>query len=284
ILRTIDTAGLCRHSYVIAVGGGALLDVVGFAAAMAHRGIRHIRVATTTLSQADSAMGIKNGINAFDKKNYLGTFAVPWAVVNDESMLGSLSDADWISGFSECVKVALLKDADFFRHIVQNASRIRNRDMSIAINVIRRSALLHFDHITGSGDPFELTQARPLDFGHWAGHKLEQLTHFELLHGHGVALGLAIDVTYAKLKGFLSQALQRDILRCLGELGFSLYHEAMDNHDALLVGLDDFREHLGGTLNIPMIHDMADPFDVQTIDRKIMVTAIGELKNTAQST
>ncbi|MCH9023452.1 MAG: 3-dehydroquinate synthase [Planctomycetes bacterium] len=281
ILRTIDSAGLCRHSYVIAVGGGALLDVIGFAAAMAHRGIRHIRVATTTLSQADSAMGIKNGINAFGKKNYLGTFTVPWAVINDEAMLGSLPDAHWISGFSETVKVALLKDADLFRFIAQHAARIRNREMSIAIDVIRRSALLHFDHITGSGDPFELSQARPLDFGHWAAHKLEQLTHFELLHGHGVALGMALDVTYAKLKGYLSQTLQQDILKCLSDLGFSLYHPAMDNHDGLLAGLDDFREHLGGTLNIPMIRDVADPFDVQSIDHKTMIAAIDELKHNA---
>ncbi len=83
IHTAINDAGLCRHSYVVAIGGGAVLDAAGYAAATAHRGIRLIRVPTTVLAQDDSAMGVKNGINAFGKKNYLGTFAPPFAVIND---------------------------------------------------------------------------------------------------------------------------------------------------------------------------------------------------------
>ena len=98
VAAAINEHGICRHSCVIAVGGGAMLDAVGFAAASAHRGVRLLRVPTTTLAQADSGVGVKNGINAFGKKNFLGAFSPPWAVVNDESFLRTLSDRDWRCG------------------------------------------------------------------------------------------------------------------------------------------------------------------------------------------
>src|SRR5690242_11984487 len=113
----IDRFHVDRHSYVLAVGGGALLDMVGLAAATAHRGVRHIRIPTTTLSQDDSGVGVKNGINAFGKKNFIGTFAPPFAVINDFKLLETLSPRDKRSGFVEAVKVALIRDAEFFDQI-----------------------------------------------------------------------------------------------------------------------------------------------------------------------
>ena len=93
---------------MVAIGGGAVLDAVGYAAATAHRGVRLIRVPTTVLSQDDSAVGVKNGINAFGKKNFVGSFAPPHAVLNDFDLLRTLQDRDWRAGISEAVKVALL--------------------------------------------------------------------------------------------------------------------------------------------------------------------------------
>ena len=122
VLQAIHDASLDRHSYVGAIGGGAVLDVVGYAAAMAHRGIRLIRFPTTVLAQDDSAVGVKNGINAFGQKNYLGTFTPPFAVVNDSSFLRTLSDRDWRSGLSEAVKAALIKDHTFFEFIEERAA------------------------------------------------------------------------------------------------------------------------------------------------------------------
>ncbi len=192
---------LCRHSYLIGIGGGALLDVVGFAAAMAHRGVRLVRVPTTVLAQDDSALGVKNGINAFEKKNYLGTFAPPFAVINDSRFLPTLSDRDWRAGISEAIKVALIRDAGFFDFIEAQSSRLRGRDLAVMQQLVRRSAELHYDHITTNGDPFELGSSRPLDYGHWAAHKLEQVTDYRLRHGEAVAIGIALDTTYACLSG-----------------------------------------------------------------------------------
>ena len=196
ILQIIHDAGIDRQSYVMVVGGGAVLDAVGYAAAIAHRGVRLVRLPTTTLSQADSGVGVKNGVNAFGKKNYLGVFSPPWAVVNDQSLLSTLSDRDWRCGFAEAVKVGLVKNAALFEDIEAQVGRISERHLDAALPVIRKSAELHLRHITESGDPFELTSARPLDFGHWAAHKLEQMTQFRLRHGEAVAIGVALDTVY----------------------------------------------------------------------------------------
>ncbi|MCF7957628.1 MAG: 3-dehydroquinate synthase [Phycisphaerae bacterium] len=274
ILKDVSQFGLCRKSYVIVIGGGAVLDAVGFAVSMAHRGIRLIRVATTTMSQSDSAMGVKNSINAFEKKNFLGFFTVPWAVINDESLLKSLSDRDWVQGFSEVVKVALLKDKDLFGRIEEHTAHIRDRNVPAAVSLIRESAKYHFEHITLNGDPFELQDARPLDFGHWSAHKLEQMTHFELGHGEAVAIGLAIDTTYANLMGWLSDSEHHRIITTLQQLGFKLFHPVMEHTSYLLKGLDEFREHLGGKLTIPMLRGIGEPFDVHEIDTEQMRNAI----------
>jgi len=177
LLRTIDDDNLDRRSYVVVVGGGAVLDTVGYATAIAHRGLRLVRLPTTTLSQADSGVGVKNAVNWFGKKNWKGTFATPWAVVNDSKLLEGLSDRDFRCGFSEAVKVALLKDAKFFDYLCENAAKIAARESEPSHLAIKKSVLLHLNHITRGGDPFQVPQARPPDFGHWVVHKLESGTN-----------------------------------------------------------------------------------------------------------
>ncbi|MCA9425061.1 MAG: 3-dehydroquinate synthase, partial [Candidatus Omnitrophica bacterium] len=171
LLQAINDQGICRQSYVVAMGGGALLDVAGYAASTSHRGVRLIRFPTTTLSQGDSGIGVKNGINKFGKKNFLGAFDVPIAVLNDEKYLTTLSDRDWRAGFSEAVKVALIKDGAFYEEVEKIAGRVMERDHDLLMPIVHRSAELHFRHIVEGGDPFERTVARPLDFGHWSAHK-----------------------------------------------------------------------------------------------------------------
>jgi 3-dehydroquinate synthase len=286
IHHAINSAGLCRHSYVVAIGGGAVLDAAGYAAATAHRGIRLIRIPTTVLSQDDSAMGVKNGINAFGKKNYLGTFAPPFAVINDVTFLETLSDRDWRAGISEAVKAALIKDRAFFDFIEQHASALKQRDLPCMEQVIRRCAALHLTHIATSGDPFELGSSRPLDFGHWSAHKLEQLTNHRLGHGEAVAIGIALDATYSYLAGFLPEDDWRRIVMLLPALGLAVYapelgrHLDEDDHpDGVLRGLDEFREHLGGLLTILMLRSIGAPFDVHEIRRDVMIRSIGALND-----
>ena len=181
IVNAINNNGIDRHSYLAAIGGGSTLDLAGYAASISHRGIRHIRIPTTVLSQNDSGVGVKNGINFFNKKNFLGTFAPPIAVFNDFQFLTALSNAEWRSGIAEAIKVALIKDETFFIWLEKNANLLIFRDMPSIQYLIKRCAELHLQHIA-SGDPFEKGSSRPLDFGHWSAHKLEQLTDFTIRH------------------------------------------------------------------------------------------------------
>lgn len=280
--QAIHTAGLCRHSYVVAIGGGAVLDLAGYAAATAHRGIRLIRVPTTVLAQADAAIGVKNGVNAFGKKNFIGTFAPPVAVINDAAFLPTLSQRDWISGIAEAVKVALIKDAAFFAFLEEHAPALAARNLQLMQQVIHRCAALHLEHIATSGDPFEFGSSRPLDFGHWAAHKLEQLAGFTLRHGEAVAIGMALDTTYAGLAGFLPKTDEERILTTLENLGFTLYDPKLEG-SLILEGLKEFREHLGGTLTISLLWGIGQSREVHVIDPKFVRSSVNLLRARALS-
>lgn len=279
----IDRYHMDRHSYVLGVGGGALLDVVGLAAATAHRGVRLVRVPTTTLSQDDSGVGVKNGINAFGKKNFIGTFAVPFAVINDFDLLDSLPPRDKRAGYIEAVKVALIRDEAFFERIEADAWRLRKFEPEAMQHLIYRCAELHLNHIASSGDPFELGSARPLDFGHWAAHKLEQLSEYKIRHGEAVAVGIALDVCYARRMGFLDPASAERILRVIETLGFDLFANELlnvDSHGDLMVlkGLEEFREHLGGELTITLLRAIGQGFEVHEMNDAVVVESIQELQ------
>jgi 3-dehydroquinate synthase len=282
LYRQIERHGVCRHSYLLAVGGGALLDAAGFAAATAHRGLRHLRLPTTTLSQADGGVGVKNGINAFGKKNFIGTFSPPFAVINDADFLAPLPPAEKRAGLIEAIKVALIRDATFFAEIERAASDLARFETETLEGVIRRCAELHVRHIAESGDPFEFGSARPLDFGHWAAHKLEQLSNFTLSHGDAVAIGLVLDTLYSHKKGMLAREAMERVLRVVERLGFPLSHPLMQpsdtqGHAILLGGLQEFREHLGGELTVTLLAGIGRGVEVHEIDTALMEDCITEL-------
>ncbi|HEX3988233.1 MAG TPA: 3-dehydroquinate synthase [Verrucomicrobiae bacterium] len=279
----IERYHIDRHSYVVAVGGGALLDVAGLAAATAHRGVRHVRIPTTVLGQNDSGVGVKNGINAFGKKNFIGTFAPPFAVINDSDFLATLSERDKRGGYAEAVKVALIRDRAYFEGLEQDAPLLARFEPTAMRRMIHRSAELHVQHIAGGGDPFEFGSARPLDFGHWAAHKLEQLSDFQIRHGEAVAIGIAIDVLYSRNISLLDPESAERILRLLQSLGFELFanellHLDGEQQPMVLRGLEEFREHLGGELTLTMLQGIGRGVEVHDVILPRMLDAISELR------
>lgn len=272
VVEATHTFGIDRHSYLIALGGGAVLDMVGFAAAISHRGIRLVRIPTTVLSQNDSAVGVKNSINAFGKKNYLGTFTPPFAVLNDFTFLESLEDRDWSSGISEAIKVALIKDLNFFEWLEKEAAALARRDLEPMKEHIIRSAQHHMAHIAGA-DPFEFGSSRPLDFGHWAAHKLEKLSDFRIRHGEAVAIGIALDSAYSFLQGRIEEADLLRIFKVFRTLGLALYASELQG-DALLQGLKEFQEHLGGRLTIMLLEKLGKGVEVHEMDPELIVKAL----------
>ncbi len=280
IIETVDCYGIDRHSYIMAIGGGAVLDAVGYAAAVAHRGIRHLRVPTTVLSQNDSGMGVKNGINYRGKKNFIGTFSPPVAVFNDNLFLLTLNDREWISGISEAIKVALIKDAAFFDWIEGHAGSLRRRDSEAMDYLIFRCAELHLQHIAGA-DPFEFGSSRPLDFGHWSAHKLEQLSCFEVLHGEAVAIGIALDTVYSAIMEMLLPNDAQRVLTVLQELGLPIFHPLLEGAQTthpLLAGLEEFREHLGGRLTIMLLQAIGQGVEVHELDEEHVLRAAAALQ------
>ncbi len=283
IIDAVNFHNIDRHSYIAAIGGGSLLDVAGYAAAVSHRGIRHIRIPTTTLSQNDSGVGVKNGINYFNKKNFLGTFAPPVGVFNDDLFLQTLSERDWRSGISEAIKVALIKDAAFFDWIENNADQLISRNADKMNYLVRRCAELHLRHIASS-DPFETGSSRPLDFGHWSAHKLEQLTNFEVFHGEAVVMGIALDSMYSSLSGRLAAEKAERIIQLLIRLGFEITHPFMqiETDSKVLSGLNEFREHLGGRLTIMLLRDIGRGEEVHEIDTTLLIEASRQIQNYIQ--
>ena len=279
----IDRHHIDRHSYLIAVGGGALLGVAGFAAATAHRGVRHVRIPTTTLAQADSGVGVKNGINAFGKKNFIGTFAPPHAVINDFNLLATLTPNDKRAGYVEAVKVACIRDKNFFEEIERDAEKLAAFDATAVKRLIHRCAELHLNHISSGGDPFETGSARPLDFGHWAAHKLEQISDFQIHHGEAVAIGMALDVIYSRLTGLLDAKSADRIIQLLRQLGFKIFADRLLGKDStggwqILAGLEEFREHLGGELTITLLKEIGRGVEVHEMDSRKIMEAIHELR------
>jgi 3-dehydroquinate synthetase len=280
IVEATHLYGIDRHSYIAVIGGGAVIDMVGFAAAISHRGIRLIRIPTTVLSQNDSAVGVKNSINTFGKKNYLGTFTPPYAVLNDFNFLKTLDGRDWRSGISEAIKVALIKDLSFFSWMEDNSTGLANREMEPMKTLIIRCAQMHLDHIAGK-DPFEFGSSRPLDFGHWAAHKLEHLSKFRIRHGEAVAIGIALDSSYSYLKGWISEEDLNRIFALFNKLGFELFAPELAG-ESLINGLKEFQEHLGGQLTIMLLTKLGKGEEVHEMDHELIFKAVDMLKDFQQ--
>jgi len=288
VQQTLFDLHIDRHSFVIAVGGGAVLDAIGLVASTTHRGVRHIRIPTTVLAQNDSGVGVKNGVNLQGVKNFVGTFAPPFAVLNDMEFIVTLPDRDKIAGMAEAVKVALIRDAEFFGWIERHMDDLATFERSAMATMIRRCAELHMRQIGLGGDPFESGSVRPLDYGHWSAHKLESLTRHHVRHGEAVAIGMALDARYSVLSGLLAQGEEERICALLEYLGFDLWHAALAKSGAngewvILEGLRDFQEHLGGELTVTLLAGIGVGVEVHEIDRERMREAMHWLKDRASS-
>jgi 3-dehydroquinate synthase len=282
LIEILRELAIDRHSYVVAVGGGAVLDAVGYAAAIFHRGVRHVRLPTTVLAQADSGVGVKNAVNAHGIKNLVGTFAPPFAVVNDGVFIDRLPAREKRGGMAEAVKVALIRDDDFFRWLERHAKALAAFDPNGLDILIQRTAALHMRQIAQGGDPFETGSARPLDYGHWSAHKLETLTRHALTHGEAVAIGIALDARYSTLAGLLPPGEDVRVCRLLRGLGFALWHEMLDARDGsgqlvILNGLREFQEHLGGELTITLLAGIGRGLEVHEMDHALVEQAVAWL-------
>lgn len=194
-----------RGDIVIALGGGVIGDLVGFAAAILRRGVRFVQVPTSLLAQVDSSVGGKTGINAAQGKNLIGAFHQPSLVLADTSVLETLTPRDYLAGYGEVVKYGLLGDADFFAWLEAKGPALAAGGMTCRIEAIRRAVQMKADIVMR--DETEQGERALLNLGHTFGHALEAATGYSdrLLHGEGVAIGCALAFDLSARLGLCSQ-------------------------------------------------------------------------------
>ncbi|MVO14371.1 3-dehydroquinate synthase [Parasedimentitalea huanghaiensis] len=194
-----------RGDIVVAFGGGVIGDLVGFAAAVLRRGVRFVQIPTSLLAQVDSSVGGKTGINAPQGKNLIGAFHQPSLVLADTSVLGSLTQRDFLAGYGEVVKYGMLGDSGFFQWLEQNGPVLAAGDMATRVEAVTRSVQMKADIV--SRDETEQGDRALLNLGHTFCHALEAATGYSdrLLHGEGVAIGCALAFELSARMGLCSQ-------------------------------------------------------------------------------
>jgi len=188
IIEAMEKAYLGRDSVVVALGGGTVGDIAGFAAALFKRGVPVVQVPTTSLAQADSSVGGKTGVDSSVSKNAFGVFWHPSSVYMDVDTLATLNDRDFRAGLVESVKHAMILDEAYFEYLEQNMASILARDTQIMSELALKNCQIK-GHVVAI-DPLEKNMRRILNYGHTIGHAVESASHFDLLHGEAIAIGL----------------------------------------------------------------------------------------------
>ena len=188
IIETMEKACFGRDTLVVALGGGTVGDIAGFAAAVFKRGVPVIQIPTTTVAQADSAVGGKTGVDSTISKNAFGAFWHPAAVYIDVAVLKTLDDKQFKAGLVESVKHALIADSAYFDFLQNNLDAVLNRRSDVLEKVASFNCKIKGDVV--EADPYEQNKRRILNYGHTIGHAVETASGFELLHGEAVAIGI----------------------------------------------------------------------------------------------
>lgn len=273
-------AGLDSQSHVVVIGGGALLDAAGFAAATLRRAPRVTRVPTTLLAQASGALSPRCAVNALGRKDALAAFQAPFGVLLDPKFLSPLPDREKRAGLAEIIRTALCGDADFFHWIADHQKQLANLDKRTLETAARWSARLHWE-AASDADPFDEGRARPLDFGRWAALRLEAEAGGELLHGEALAVGTAVDLLLSVLLTGLPPEAARAALEVVAGCGLPLWHGALgfadaDGAPALVSALAEFA--LGGTPSVPLLRGLGRAEPCIAVNAEATAAAIEALR------
>ncbi|NLF32138.1 MAG: 3-dehydroquinate synthase [Planctomycetes bacterium] len=275
-----------RQDYAMIIGGGAMLDLVGFALSIVYRGGRQVRVPTTVLAQCDAGVEVRTFVNEAGRKDFASTLAPPFAVINDRAMLRSLGRREWIAGTAEAFKIALCADRELFDFLCGSAAAIGDRDEDVMDWIIQRSAVLHLERIRSEGMAFGTGREQPVDLGHWVGHRLEAMSRYWLPHGQAIAVGIAVDGACARRLHLISDEELDRILDGLTRAGLPIYHKHLDERTAhgqlkLLASLEDMRHRFGPHVTVLLPDRIGHAVPVRAPDRSTLAHAVAELAERA---
>ena len=234
---------LDRKSLVVALGGGVVGDLSGFGAATYLRGIDFIQIPTTLLSQVDSSVGGKTGVDLDQYKNMVGAFHQPRLVYMNMNTLKSLPPVEFACGMGEVLKTGLICDADFYEYVLANHEAIRALDTAALAKMIRRCCEIKAGVV--ERDPKEQGERALLNFGHTLGHAIEKLKNFELLHGECVAIGMVAASYLSYLRNMITEAQYRTICEMIQQMQLPTTVEGLTKEDIIRVSKNDKKMNAG---------------------------------------
>ncbi|MBD3804723.1 MAG: 3-dehydroquinate synthase [Thioclava sp.] len=269
-----------RKDIVIALGGGVIGDLVGFAAAVLRRGVRFVQIPTSLLAQVDSSVGGKTGINAPQGKNLIGAFHQPSLVLADLGVLGTLKPRDFLAGYGEVVKYGLLGDAGFFDWLEANAPAMAAGDMDKRLHAVKRSVEMKAEIV--ARDETEEGDRALLNLGHTFCHALEAATGFSdrLLHGEGVAIGCALAFELSQRLGLCSQEAPSRVRAHLREMGMKVdladIPGDLPGTDALIELMAQDKKVLDGKLRFILAHGIGQAFVTSDVPRDVLAGVLDD--------
>ncbi|MCL1126417.1 3-dehydroquinate synthase family protein [Shewanella surugensis] len=279
---------LNKHSQIIAIGGGSLFDAVSFTVNTCYQGLPFIRVPSTVLSASDTSIKDQSNINIFSNGSPLSNVSRPLAVFNDFSLLNRSTTQDKHAGLVLIIKIAILKDAQFFNWLEVNANALFHCCPKENQYAIQRCAQLALQHTTSTAHFHEQEIISPLEYGHWSAYKLKKLSQDPLNDAQALAIGICLDAYYSTRIGLLHQDYSIRIVKLFNRVGFSLWHNALFDNTrgelTLLKGLDEFRLKFGPTLHIPLLTSIGYSKTIHNIDHDVMKEAVEDLFRWHQQT
>jgi 3-dehydroquinate synthase len=251
IYDRLVSARIERKSCVLALGGGVVGDLAGFAAATYLRGVPYIQVPTTLLAQVDSSVGGKTAVNHRDGKNLIGAFYQPRLVLIDVEVLRSLSRRELVAGLAEVIKYGIIEDADLFGLLEDEIDRLIGLDRELLIRVIARSCAIKARVV--EQDEREDDYRAVLNFGHTVGHALEWATGYgEFLHGEAVGVGMAKAAAISWRHGFCDQPSLERIRRLIAKAGLPVELPKIVAKENLIQGMEVDKKSAGGKIKFVM--------------------------------
>ena len=265
-----------RNSTIVAVGGGTIGDLTGFVASTILRGVKFILIPSTLLSQVDSAIGGKNGINSKFGKNLIGTFYQPSEILIDTNILNTLPKREMQSGYAEILKHSLIKDKNFFKWLEKNYKKIFNYNSKFIEYAVSKSISIKLSYV--KKDPKEDLQnsnsRAMLNFGHTFGHSLETFYNYnnKLNHGEAISIGMVIESKISNKLGFLKDNELKRILFHFKQLGLKMYDINIKNQKIFKILLKD-KKNIGNEINIVLLKKIGESF----FARKLNISKIKSL-------
>ena len=257
-----------RKDCLVALGGGVIGDMTGYAAATYLRGIDFVQVPTTLLSQVDSSIGGKTGVDFDSYKNMVGAFHMPRLVYMNLSVLNTLSDEQFSCGMGEILKHGLIKNREYFTWCMDNADKIQERDYETLLYMIKESCKIKRDVV--EKDPTEKGDRALLNFGHTLGHAVEKLKNFEMLHGQCVAVGA---VAAMKLSAMRGNVLEEDVAnseKCFEKFGLPVRAEGITAEQILQISKSD-KKMEAGKIKFVLLQEVGNAYVDKTVtDEELM--------------